>query len=78
MDDEDRQNIQKRIFSIDEFKENNNQQILSNDYFNETISHLKEIVKNDRRIMEAELNSINKFLEIENDIFGTTIKYTIN
>ena len=58
MDDEYRQNIPKHIFSINEFKENNNQQILINDYFHETISHLKVIVKNDKRIIETELFKI--------------------
>ncbi len=67
MDDEDRQNIQKYLFSIDEIKTNNNQQILINDYFNVTLNHLKTVIKNDREKIEKELNTINKFLEVENE-----------
>lgn len=45
MDDEDRQNIQKQLFRTDEMRVNNNQQIIINDYFNETMSHLKMMKK---------------------------------
>lgn len=67
MDDEDRQNIQKQLFNIDEIVNNNNQQIIINDYFNITINHLKMVITNDRQKIQEELNSINKFLKIENN-----------
>lgn len=67
MDDEDRQNIQKHIFNINEIINNNNQQIIINNYFNETINHLKTIIKNDKKIIETKINSIDKILDIEND-----------
>lgn len=67
MDDEDRRNIQEHLLNINEIKENNNQQIVINDYFNITLSHLKMVIKNDRKKIEQELNSINKFLEEENN-----------
>lgn len=67
MDDEDRQNIQKHLFNINEIINNNDQQIVINNYFNETINHFKIIVENDRKIIETKINSIDKILDIENN-----------
>lgn len=67
MDDGVRQSIEKHLFKIDEIENNYDQQVLINDYFNETINHLKTIIKNDRNIIEKELNSINKLLKTENE-----------
>ena len=65
MDEEDRQNIQNHLFNINNIIENNNQQILINDYFNDTLNHLKLVISNDRKTIEKEINSINKFVERE-------------
>lgn len=67
MDDEDRQIIQNHLSNINEIKENNNQQVFINEYFNTTLNHLKIVIQNDRKNIEKELNSINKYLEIENN-----------
>lgn len=67
MDEEDRQNIQNHLLNINEVKQNNDQQVLINDYLNVTLTHLKMVITSDRRKIEKELNSINKFLETENN-----------
>ena len=64
---EDRQTIQNKLFNINDIRENNNQQIIINDFFNLTLNHLKTVINYDRILIETELNSINKYLNEENE-----------
>lgn len=64
MDDNDRQNIEEHLKTIDENNHNiinqSNRQVYVNDHFNKTFLTLKQTIENDRKKIINQLNSINQ------------------